>query len=426
MRSAVVLSFVLLFFWGFAQMKYTVKDCIDLAVQNDQNTISQERLLQQSIVSSHFGKWSFLPTLSANSMYNSNYGRKIDPFSNVISLNVVNSISLGLSSQMTLFQGFRYFKQNKLFDRMYANAAFNLEKTKEQIKRQVIERCISIWKVEAKYVRQEKEIADLKKFKVRQSALVFEGRLRGLDTLTTVIHIKTLAVALLNIERELAIERIKLNFLIGLPLLNETKIEPIETTSSDFEISLDHYFELTEMKNQLHLEALQNKIDKTQFVPVLSFFGNMGTGFYSSNKDYSLPGQPVIPYATQFSNNAYQAVGFSLNIPLFNKGEYFKNQKKYALSKQAQEDLMAHKELEWLQRKLELTAQKHYLQEAFQLQNQILKDKDALLEAIRLLYLEGKIRLTEVEQEEAVYQIQVQTVQELEIELYKISRLKLD
>ena len=84
-------------FLSYSQKEYTVQECIDLGVKNVQNTISQQSKFQQSKVNQQFGKYSFLPTLNANSGYNSNYGRKIDPFTNAFGLDVVNSNSLGLS-----------------------------------------------------------------------------------------------------------------------------------------------------------------------------------------------------------------------------------------------------------------------------------------------------------------------------------------
>jgi outer membrane protein len=426
MRNFFLLTFLLLRFWSFSQKEYTVEQCIDLGIKNAQNTISQESRIQQSFVNQQFGKYSFLPTLNANTGYNSNYGRKIDPFTNTFGLNVVNSNSLGVSSQLILFQGFRYFKQNKVFNKTTSTSKFDLERTNEKIKNQVIDKCILIWKAQSKIDQQDKIISDLKTFKARQTDLVKEGRLSAIDTLTTSINIKTQTITLLNLKREVSFETINLNFLIGLPVLNETKIENFKTSIPDYQITLDEYFQVEDLKNKLMVLELQNKVDKTQFVPTLSFYGNVGTGYYSSNKDYSIPEQPIISYPTQFRNNAYQALGFSLNVPLFNKGEYFRKQKIYAISKQEQIDLIAFKEIEITKKKSELIAQKRYVEEALLIQNEILKDKKTIVDVTQLIYLEGKIRLSEVEKVEAEYYAYLQAIQDLEIELLKISRVKLD
>ena len=426
MRNTFLLSFLLANFWTFSQKTYTIQECIDLGIKNKQNTISQESRFQQSLVNQQFGKLSFLPTFNANSGYNSNYGRKIDPFTNQFGMNVVNSNSLGLSSQLILFQGFRYFKQNKVLDKTTENSTFDIERTNEKVKNQVIEKCILIWKVQLKMEQQVKMIDDLKAFKLRQTELVKEGRLSALDTLTTAINIKTQTITLLNFKREFSYETINLNFLIGLPVMNETKIESFKTSLSEYQITLDEYFQIEDLKNKLEIIELQNKVDKTQIVPTLSFYGNVGTGYYSSNKDYSDPNKPIIPYDTQFKNNASQSIGFSLSVPLFNKGEYYRKQKIYEITKQEQSDLIEYKEIEITKKKSELSAQKTYLEEAILLQKEILKDKETIVQVTQLIYLEGKIRLTELEKVENEYYTYLQAIQDLEIELLKISRVKLN
>jgi len=425
MRNSILLSFFLFNFYVFSQKEYTIQQCIDLGIKNVQNTISQRSQVHQATINEKFEKWSFLPTLNANAGHNSNYGRKIDPFTNVFNMDIVNSISLGFSSQVTLFQGFRYFKQNQLLEKATENSRFEIERTNEGIKNQIVEKCILLWKAQAKLVQQEKIIADLKTFKDRQTELVKEGRLSAIDTLTTAINVKTQTISLLNLHREISFETINLNFLIGLPILNETKIESFKPSLSEYQITLDEYFQVEDLKNKLAALELQNKVDRTQIVPVLSMYGNLGSGYYSSNKDFTDPAKPIIPYSTQFNNNAYQAVGFSLSVPLFNKGDYFRKQKMYEISKQEQIDLIAFKEIEISKRKSELTTQKKYIEEAFQTQKEILKDKESIVEVTRLVYLEGKIRLSEVEKVEAEYYSYLQAIQDLEIELLKISRVKL-
>ena len=424
MRIHILFLFLSLTFVNYSQKELTLQDCIDLGIKNVQNTISQDSKFQQSIVNQQFGKYSFLPTLNANTGYNSNYGRKIDPFTNTFGLNVVNSNSLGLSSQFILFQGFRYFKQNNLLAKTSSNSTFDIERMNEKVKNQIIEKCILIWKVQLKIDQQAKIIDDLKSFKVRQTELVKEGRLSAIDTLTSAITIKTQVVTLLNYQREISFETINLNFLIGLPVLNETKLESHKTSISSYHITIDEYFQMEDLKNKLEIIELQNKVDKTQISPTLSFYGNVGTGYYSSNKNYAEPNFPVIPYSAQLSNNAYQGIGFSLNVPLYNKGEYFRKQKIYEITKKEQNDWIEYKKIEIVKKKSELVTQQKYVEEALRVQKAILQDKETIVQVTQTIYLEGKIRLSEVEKVEAEYYSYLQIIQDLEIEAVKMKMIK--
>ncbi len=426
MRIHILFLFLSLTFVNYSQKELTLQDCIDLGIKNVQNTISQDSKFQQSIVNQQFWKYSFLPTLNANTGYNSNYGRKIDPFTNTFGVNVVNSNSLGLSSQIILFQGFRYFKQYKLLDKTSSNSTFDIERTNEKVKNQIIERCILIWKGQIKIEQQVKIIEDLKSFKVRQTELVKEGRLSAIDTLTSSINLKTQVVTLLNYQREISFETINLNFLIGLPVLNETKLESHKTSISSYHITIDEYFQMEDLKNKLEIIELQNKVDKTQISPTLSFYGNVGTGYYSSNKNYSAPNFPVIPYSTQFSNNAYQGIGFSLNVPLYNKGEYFRKQKIYEITKKEQNDRIEYTKIEIAKKKSEVLTQQKYVEEALRIQKAILLDKKTIVQVTQMIYLEGKIRLSEVEKVEAEYYSYLQIIEDLEIEGIKMKVIKVD
>jgi outer membrane protein len=426
MRIHILFLFLSLTFLNYSQKELTLQDCIDLGIKNVQNTISQDSKFQQSIVNQNFWKYSFLPTLNANTGYNSNYGRKIDPFTNTFGVNVVNSNSLGLSSQIIIFQGFRYFKQYNLLEKTSSNSTFDIERTNEKVKNQIIEKCILIWKCQIKIEQQAKIIEDLKSFKVRQTELVKEGRLSAIDTLTSAINLKTQVVTLLNYQREISFESINLNFLMGLPVLNETKIESHKVSVAGYNLTIDEYFQMEDLKNKLEIIELQNKVDKTQISPTLSFYGNVGTGYYSSNKNYSETNFPVIPYSTQLSNNAYQGIGFSLNVPLYNKGEYFRKQRIYEITKKEQNDWIEYKKIEITKKKSELVTQQKYVEETLRIQKAILLDKKTIVQATQMIYLEGKIRLSEVEKVEEEYYSYLQIIQDLEIEGVKMKMIKVD
>ena len=171
---------------------------------------------------------------------------------------------------------------------------------------------------------------------------------------------------------------------------------------------------------------MQNKVDKTQIIPTLTFNANAGTGYYSSNKDYTNPNKPITPYGTQFINNAYQAIGLSLSVPIFNKGEYYSKQKIYEISKQEQNDLIEYKKIEVIKKKSEFATQKKYLEDALTIQKEILKDKETIVQVTQMIYLEGKIRLSEVEKVETEYYAYLNLIQDLEIEWIKITMIKLD
>lgn len=410
----------------FSQQKeLTLQECIDLGVKNSKLSISQQNTIDRSLVNQQFGKLSFLPSINANTSYNISFGRKLDPFTNTFGVNSVYSNSYGLTTQAILFQGLRYFKQNQVFEQQVINAKVDLERTISTTKNQILEKCFEIWKIQSKIDLQTKIMNDIETFKERQTELVKEGRLSVMDTLETTIHIKTQIIELIHLEQQLSYETIHLNYYLGFPLLENTKLEAYKLTLTNFELTLDEYYQLEDLKNKLISLELEYKVDKTQFMPSISFYGNIGTGYSTNNKDYSVTNTPIIPFSEQIPNNAYQGIGFSLNIPIFNKFDWYKKQRIFEINKAEHNDLIQLKELEIEKKKAEVYVQKQSIEKALILQKSILADKETIFTTTQMLYLGGKIRLSELEKRETEYYEYKQKMLDLEMELLKMKMIKM-
>lgn len=420
MKYLILLFSFLSFCLHSQQKELTIQECIDLGIKNKQLSLAQQSSIDRLLVNQQFGKYSFLPTISASTSYNISFGRKLDPFTNSFGVNSVYSNSYGLTTQVSLFQGFRYFKQNRVFEQAVTNSKLDLERNIEKTKTQILERCFAIWKTQLKIEQQNKIIINLTVFKNHQSELVNEGKLSGIDTIKTALNIKLQTITLINLKQQLSYETINLNYFLGLPLEQETKLEAYKPTLTNYELTLDEYFQLEDMKNKLAILELEYKVDKTQFIPSVSFYGNIGTGYSTNNQDNG----NVIPFSTQIPKNAYQGVGFTLNVPVFNKFDWYKKEKIYEINKLEQAELIKLKELEIDKRKLEVENQKKYLGESFNIHKGILQDKETIFHTSQMIYLEGKIRLSEVETIETEYYNYIQTLQDLEMELIKLNMVK--
>ncbi len=415
--------------FSIVHSQLSLEQCIELGIKNNNLLATQHANNERTALNYNFGKWSFLPTVSTSSGYNISYGRKLDPFTNTFGVNSVYSNSYSVYSQVTLFQGFRYFKQNKLNQLIRENTKVDFERTNERIKTQVVERCVAIWKLQLKQLQQQKVIDGLISFKQKQKELVKEGRIRGLDTLETSINIRTQQINLRNIEKDLRNETINLNYYLGKKITENTEIIPLHSTiepiTSTLKINVDEYYQLEDLKTKLEVAKQQYKVEITQWMPTLSMIGNLGTGYSTNNKDYSIPSTPIINYDNQIRNNLYQGIGFSLAVPLFNRGDLIKRVKTYNITKGEQETLILNKTLELEKRKLELKNQLEFLQENIRIQKEICIDKESIYQISQTLYLEGKIRLVELEKIQTDLMNAIQLSNELGIENVKLSMINL-
>lgn len=403
----------------------SLEQCIELGLKNNNLLATQLANNERTALNYNFGKWSFLPTISTSSGYNISYGRKLDPFTNTFGVNSVYSNSYSVYSQATLFQGFRYFKQNKLNQLIQENTKVDFERSNERIKTQIVERCVAIWKLQLKQTQQQKIIEGLISFKQKQKELVNEGRIRGLDTLETSINIRSQQISLRNIEKDLRIETMNLNFYLGKKIGENTELIPlhsmIEPLPSSLKINVDEYYQLEDLVTKLEVSKQQYKVEITQWMPTLSLIGNLGSGYSTNNKDYSIPSTPIINYDNQIRNNLYQGIGFSLSLPIFNRGDLIKRFKTYNITKQEQEILVSNKTIELEKKKLEIKNQLEFIQENIRIQKAICSDKETIFQISQSLYLEGKIRLVELEKIQTDWMNALQLANELEIESLKLS-----
>lgn len=416
--------------FSIVHSQLSLEQCIELGVKNNNLLATQHANNERAALNHNFGKWSFLPTVSTSSGYNISYGRKLDPFTNTFGVNSVYSNSYSIYSQATLFQGFRYFKQNKLNQLIQNNTKVDFERSNERIKSQIVERCVAIWKLQLKLSQQQKVIDGLVSFKGKQKELVKEGRIRGLDTLETSINIRTQQISLRNIEKDLRIEIMNLNFYIGKKIEENTELLPLNTSiepiTTSFKINVDEYYQVEDLKTKLEVNKQQYKVDITQWMPTLSLIGNLGTGYSTNNKDYNKPSTPIINFDNQIRNNLYQGIGFSISLPLFNRGDLIKRVKTYNFTKDEQERLVKSKIIELQKKKLELKNQLEFLQENIRIQKDICADKESIYQISQTLYLEGKIRIVELEKIQTDLMNALQLSNELEIEALKLSLFRFE
>lgn len=104
---------------GISQDKkiWTLKECIDYALQNNLNVKRSLLTVENSQIGLTQSKFQMLPSLNGGSTFGYNWGRSIDPTTNLFSTQRINSFNLNASSSVILFNGFRLvntYRQNDL------------------------------------------------------------------------------------------------------------------------------------------------------------------------------------------------------------------------------------------------------------------------------------------------------------------------
>lgn len=123
MKKIIIPFLIILTFCssGFAQTDksgpWTLQECIDYAVDNNIQVKQSSLNIEVDKANLSQSKADLLPSLNGSTSYSHNVGRSVNPFTNIIVNQPVSSQNAGLSSSVTLFNGFQKtntIKRNKL------------------------------------------------------------------------------------------------------------------------------------------------------------------------------------------------------------------------------------------------------------------------------------------------------------------------
>lgn len=321
--SIIILMFVT--FVSTAQKKWTLDQCIQYAISNNldlkissiQNDINKENLDQS--------KRNLLPYASMNSGVNNSFGRSLD----YTSYEYVNtsqfSGNLSISGGIDLFRGFT--KQNTISVRKMIHLA-GIEDEKQ------LEYDIASVVMEAYYntlyynglvqiAKEQKELSELNLertrkqvdlgLKAKSDLLEMESRLAK-EELTIIQMQNYFKTELLNLKQAMNIENGE-NFNIDLStpeieILTSAKTNPSEIYST----AMSFYPDIKASEIKRDAAEKNVSIAKGGLWPRISM-----SGVYATNYAALKGNENTVSFEKQFKNNAYQYIGISLNIPIFNQ-----------------------------------------------------------------------------------------------------------
>jgi outer membrane protein TolC len=324
-KNIIRLSILIISLTSYAQNSWSLDDCVDYALThnlklNDLNysTKSNKESYRQSFR-------ELLPTVTANSSYNIQYGRSIDPNNNAIVSTDFFSNNYYINGSITIFQGFQ--KLNKI-----ASSKFLYEATQDEA---LQEKYLLAFRVMSAFydVQFYEGLAEISKEQVNISLSNFnlvekqielglkagadkyeaESILIGDKLLVTQSENK-LKAAKLKLIQEMNLENIvdiKINMLDAV-VTKEEIIQEMEVDSI-YNKALSIMPIIKAQENRVKAAKKEVSFAKGNLYPSLSLSAGYGTGFFETNVDAS---GSVIPFNTQIKDNASQFIGLSLRIPI--------------------------------------------------------------------------------------------------------------
>ncbi|WP_111684392.1 TolC family protein [Winogradskyella tangerina] len=395
---------------------YTLDECIEIALENNLDLKSSNLRANTAKINHQQTKANLLPSINGTFNLGVNDGRSIDPFTNDFINQELTFSNMGLSLDMTIFNGFRLLnaaKQNKLNREA---ATLEVEAAEQDLVLNVTLTYLQVLNNKAvlELTKQRYE-ATKKQLKIQEDFYKNESG-NPADYTDLLGQIANDETSILVSESNLNNSKRDLIRLMNLPGNVNVDAENLLLEMTGYNLSADEVYNealqnlLTFQANEKRIEAAKKGISvaKSQFTPEVSVFGGINTNYSSAAQIFNMTGTEIvdtglfvtvdgqdlpvfneqmnfdaqtISFEDQLDNNLNTVIGVSVSVPLFNG---FRAKNNVALQKIQMEESMIELERTHLDIKNTI-AQVHFdMQAAFNRYNSLLKQVEAYEESYRI------------------------------------------
>ncbi len=354
--SWIIILFLVIPFRNFAQdsLKYlTIKQCVDIAIQNNLQVQQSQLQLEQNGVYFKQSKDNLLPQINGNIQQQFNYGRSISNLNNSY-VDVQNSSgNYSLNGNLVLFNGLSLMnaiKQNALY---YNASKMDLQQQKDNITLTVILSYLTVLGTQEALDIARKQV----EVDARQVERLEIQNQEGAIPPATLYDLKgqyaSDQVNVVNSVNNLENAKVNLFTVLNIPYQRDANYEMVNMTAdvSDLNTPSDSIYQTalqnipnikaTDLRMQSYLKGIA--VARGKYFPTLSMFGSLSSNF-TSIATTEIPGTGVpaqtgqyvnaggttydvlaTSYSTQktafgdqVKNNRFQYFGFQLNIPILN------------------------------------------------------------------------------------------------------------
>lgn len=323
MKKTFSLILLTVFTIAFSQKKWSLQECVDYAVKNNLQVISNQYNVDIQSKNLEIAKKEYLPSVSGSFSNNANFGQGRDVFGNVQrNDNFSNSASVG--ANMQLYNNGRIKKSAEKSQYDLDASLLDTEKIKNDISLQIAQQYLQ--------VLLNKEVKKISDEAVSNAEKVLKRAKITTEVGTTPKTIEAEATASLAREKqrqksaEIDIQRSLFSLAMLLQMKDFKNFDvqevplpnlldaPLNSTDNIVEKAYENQPQVKAAETRILSAQKQTEIAKTAFFPTVSANAGIGTSYFDP-LTYSNNG-----FLKQYKDNFGQQVGVSANIPIFNKG----------------------------------------------------------------------------------------------------------
>lgn len=337
-----------------AKKTWTLRELIDYAIANNLAVKRSNYTVRTGEINLLQSKMAMLPNLNASGNYGINWGRTIDPTTNIFTENEVRNSNLSATSSLLLWNGFRLFYSMKQNDTELDAANEDLIKARNDVILNVITLYLNVvFNKELNNVAQL-QVKSTQEQLERTRKLAEAGSVPVGDVLNLEAQLATNEVNVVQQENALNLSLLQLKQALQLPASTPMDVElPLVDIGNETTItkSAEEIYEVAtmampeikaaELRKRSSLYAFRSV--KGNLYPRISINGNYNTvysdqrqqfiadggtaqapiGFVQGTGDLVVRNTPtgtffVPSIGDQFRDNRGRSVGLNVQIPLFN------------------------------------------------------------------------------------------------------------
>ncbi|HCM75416.1 MAG TPA: hypothetical protein DIS90_03480 [Cytophagales bacterium] len=343
-----------------SEKEWTLQECVRVALDNNLNVRRGLYNVESFKVGLFQSKMAFLPSLNAGSSYGENFGRALNPVTNLFINRNSTAINMQASSSLTLFNGLRLQNSFRQSQRDYEASEQDLEKSRNDVIINVVTLYVNVIFNQELFDNASYQLNSSQQQLQRIKRQVAVGGLPRGDELNQEAQVATNEVNLINQENALNFSLLQLKQAMQLPGGTPMRVQVPDLQLEDllledgpnvtYDIALQNMPEIRSAMLKVESAQLALKASKGSLYPRLSLNGSAASNYSSasdiprttitgfapsstplglvnvSGTNYDVYGlEPVTSVISegysqqdQLKDNLFKQVSLSLSIPIFN------------------------------------------------------------------------------------------------------------
>ena len=306
-----------------AQQAWTLKKCIDYAIEHNLTIKQQEASAEQSKIELSTAKNSRLPDLNGSASHSFSFGRSLQADNTYNSINTQNT-GFSLSTSVPLFTGLQ-IPNNIALSKLNLQAALeDLNAAKENVSIQVASSYLQVL-FNDELARVAHEQVDLsREMLVQREAYFRNGKASESELYEAKSRVAQDELSAVQADNDYQLALLDLSQLLELPSPDgfaivspqTDAVENLGTPLPPAEIYADALLIKPVIKAaQYRLEGAQKsiRISQSAYYPQLRLGAGLSTNYYK------MSGMDNAGFGSQLRDNFSQYVGLTLSIPIFNR-----------------------------------------------------------------------------------------------------------